>query len=68
MSLLIQGQRQFAHNMKEKLASKPEIFEQLLPNFPPGCRRLTPGPGYLEALVQPNVIAQEMTLTAGGLH
>lgn len=41
--------------MKEKLKKKPEIFESLLPNFPPGCRRLTPGPGYLEALVEDNV-------------
>lgn len=26
-----------------------------VPNFPPHCRRLTPGPGYLEALTKPNV-------------
>jgi hypothetical protein len=32
-------------HMKAKLAKKPEIFEQLVPDFPPGCRRLTPGPG-----------------------
>lgn len=25
------------------------------PNFAPGCRRLTPGPGFLEALVEDNV-------------
>ncbi|KAH8772069.1 cyclohexanone monooxygenase [Hyaloscypha sp. PMI_1271] len=42
-------------HMKAKLAKKPEIFEQLVPEFPPGCRRLTPGPGYLEALVEDNV-------------
>ncbi|VUC32890.1 unnamed protein product [Clonostachys rosea] len=41
--------------MKEKLQKKPEIYESLLPSFPPGCRRLTPGPGYLEALLQDNV-------------
>jgi hypothetical protein len=41
--------------MKNKLATKPDIYQQLLPSFPPGCRRLTPGPGYLEALVEPNV-------------
>lgn len=41
--------------MKAKLAEKPEIYESLLPPFPPGCRRLTPGPGYLEALLQDNV-------------
>lgn len=42
-------------HMKAKLAKKPEVFEQLLPDFPPGCKRLTPGPGYLEALVEDNV-------------
>ena len=26
-----------------------------MPSFPPGCRRLTPGPGYLEALSADNV-------------
>lgn len=45
----------FHSHMKERLAKKPEIFEQLIPSFSPGCRRLTPGPGYLEALVQDNV-------------
>lgn len=42
-------------HMKAKLSKKPEVFEQLCPDFPPGCRRLTPGPGYLEALVEDNV-------------
>lgn len=41
--------------MAKKLAKKPEIMEALEPTFPPGCRRLTPGPGYLEALVEDNV-------------
>lgn len=41
--------------MKKKLAAKPEIYNSLRPNFPPGCRRLTPGPGYLEALLEDNV-------------
>lgn len=45
----------FYQHMKSRLASKPEIFEALIPSFSPGCRRLTPGPGYLEALTQPNV-------------
>ncbi|KAK6345752.1 hypothetical protein TWF718_007659 [Orbilia javanica] len=45
----------FTENMKKKLAAKPEIFKSLVPPFPPACRRLTPGPGYLEALVQENV-------------
>ncbi|RAL66248.1 hypothetical protein DID88_005919 [Monilinia fructigena] len=41
--------------MKERLAQKPEILESLAPSFAVGCRRLTPGPGYLEALTSPNV-------------
>ena len=32
-----------------------ELKEKLIPAWPPGCRRITPGDGYLEALVQPNV-------------
>lgn len=45
----------FYQHMKKRLETKPEIFEALIPSFSPGCRRLTPGPGYLEALTQPNV-------------
>lgn len=45
----------FYEHMKQRLESKPEIFEALIPSFSPGCRRLTPGPGYLEALTQENV-------------
>lgn len=33
----------------------PELFEKLVPHFPPHCRRLTPGPGYLESLIKDNV-------------
>lgn len=32
-----------------------EIAQWLLPDFPVGCRRVTPGPGFLESLVQDNV-------------
>jgi len=41
--------------MLRRLASKLEIAEHLIPDFAIGCRRLTPGPGYLEALCQDNV-------------
>lgn len=40
----------FTENMKKRLAAKPHLADQLMPSFPPVCRRLTPGPGYLEAL------------------
>ncbi|KAK6386124.1 hypothetical protein LTS17_001698 [Exophiala oligosperma] len=42
-------------HMQEKLKKKPEVFEALVPDYPVGCRRITPGPGYLEALVEDNV-------------
>ncbi|KAI4907343.1 hypothetical protein J4E90_009846 [Alternaria incomplexa] len=61
----------FHEHMKERLKTKPEIFEALLPSFSPGCRRLTPGPGYLEALTQPNVdfITSPITrISASAIH
>jgi len=45
----------FNADMRRRLAKKPEIAEHLIPEFPPLCKRLTPGPGYLEALVAENV-------------
>ena len=32
-----------------------ELKKRLIPTWSPGCRRITPGDGYLEALVKPNV-------------
>lgn len=32
-------------HMQEKLKKKPEVFEALVPDYPVGCRRITPGPG-----------------------
>ncbi len=45
------------NSMREKLKKKPELYEAICPQreYPPGCRRLTPGPGYLEAMVEENV-------------
>jgi cation diffusion facilitator CzcD-associated flavoprotein CzcO len=45
----------FTQSMASKLAPKPEILDKLIPDFPPACRRLTPGPGYLTALTKDNV-------------
>lgn len=53
--LQLGGKEMFAEHMKQRLATAPHILDALLPSFSPGCRRLTPGPGYLEALTQPNV-------------
>lgn len=46
---------EFAADMKRKLEKKTQIAEHLIPEFPPHCKRLTPGPGYLEALTSDNV-------------
>ncbi|KAL4817747.1 hypothetical protein BDW67DRAFT_174532 [Aspergillus spinulosporus] len=45
----------FTENMKRRLRKKPELINDLLPTFAPACRRLTPGPGYLEALTDDKV-------------
>ncbi|TFK92443.1 FAD/NAD-P-binding domain-containing protein [Polyporus arcularius HHB13444] len=50
-----QATQLFEANMRRKLVKKPWIAESLMPTFPVACRRLTPGPGYLEALVEDNV-------------
>ena len=45
----------FDEDMRRRLNKKPEIAEHLVPDFPPLCKRLTPGPGYLEALCDEKV-------------
>lgn len=47
-------------SMKEEMLRRigpghEELKKRLIPSWPPGCRRMTPGKGYLEALVQANV-------------
>jgi len=50
------GVREFYEaEMKRRLSKKPWIADHLIPEFAVGCRRVTPGPGYLEALCQDNV-------------
>ncbi|KAE8384114.1 hypothetical protein BDV23DRAFT_177308 [Aspergillus alliaceus] len=45
----------FLKNLRRRLSRRPELLGSLVPPFPPACRRLTPGPGYLEALTEDNV-------------
>lgn len=45
----------FVGIMTERLQKKPHLIEQTIPDFSPNCRRLTPGPGYLEALAEEHV-------------
>jgi cation diffusion facilitator CzcD-associated flavoprotein CzcO len=55
--------------MRRKLEGKPELMDKIIPsNFGVGCRRPTPGNGFLEALTQEKTIVftemlQEVTLT-----
>ncbi|KAF7784265.1 hypothetical protein Agabi119p4_430 [Agaricus bisporus var. burnettii] len=44
----------FRQDMIKRLAKKPWIANHIIPDFAVACRRLTPGPGYLEALCQDN--------------
>lgn len=44
-----------ASQMAEKLNHSPELCEKLIPTWELGCRRITPGEGYLEAFLLPNV-------------
>jgi cation diffusion facilitator CzcD-associated flavoprotein CzcO len=41
--------------MTSKLEKSPELLKHLIPKFAVGCRRPTPGNGYLEALGKDNV-------------
>ncbi|KAK0613039.1 hypothetical protein B0T17DRAFT_498747 [Bombardia bombarda] len=48
-------QNAFRQSMEQRLAARPDLLEKIIPTFAPGCRRLTPGKGYLEALQEENV-------------
>lgn len=41
--------------MAERLKGREDLQAHFIPDWSPGCRRLTPGEGYLEALCQDNV-------------
>lgn len=41
--------------MADKLNNDADLCEQLIPKWELGCRRVTPGQGYLESFLLPNV-------------
>lgn len=45
----------FEKLMADRVKPRPEYYQKLVPDFAPFCRRLTPGPGYLESLMKDNV-------------
>ncbi|KAF2101755.1 flavin-binding monooxygenase [Rhizodiscina lignyota] len=49
-----ESEKIFRESMKQKLATKPEVFESMNPSYPPVCRRITPGPNYLESICKAN--------------
>ncbi|KIM76405.1 hypothetical protein PILCRDRAFT_648853 [Piloderma croceum F 1598] len=49
------AQKAFKQSMINKLEKKPWISDHLVPDFSVGCRRATPGPGYLDSLTRDNV-------------
>ncbi|KAK1470009.1 hypothetical protein CMEL01_01776 [Colletotrichum melonis] len=66
--LQLEARRIIEEKMLEKLASKPEIADKLIPDFPVACKRLTPGPGtltkiLLAQLLQSSLAHQEQNLT-----
>jgi len=55
-SAFAEGARQmFTDLMNTRLKKRPELADFLIPKFSVGCRRLTPGPGFLESLCEDNV-------------
>ncbi|KAL2794663.1 hypothetical protein BJX66DRAFT_351131 [Aspergillus keveii] len=76
-ALQASARAQYRADMERRLHARPELLEHLLPDFPPLCKRLTPGPGYLEALTCPkvNVVTERITridetgiVTSDGTH
>ncbi|CAG8956726.1 hypothetical protein HYFRA_00012270 [Hymenoscyphus fraxineus] len=45
----------FEKLMADRLGKRSDLLGAIRPDFSPSCRRLTPGPGYLEAITQDNV-------------
>jgi cation diffusion facilitator CzcD-associated flavoprotein CzcO len=48
----------FKKQMTDRLNGDPELCSRLIPQWRVGCRRLTPGDGYLEGLQEKNVSLQ----------
>jgi cation diffusion facilitator CzcD-associated flavoprotein CzcO len=53
LNLFVKGAMQ--ESMRTRLAHRDDLKERIIPTWSPGCRRLTPGDGYLEALIRDNV-------------
>jgi cation diffusion facilitator CzcD-associated flavoprotein CzcO len=47
--------RSIVKTMLERLNGNQEWLARVIPDYAPGCKRITPAPVYLEALIQPHV-------------
>jgi cation diffusion facilitator CzcD-associated flavoprotein CzcO len=53
--LNIAAKKFMQESMEQRLGDRDDLKRHFIPDWSPGCRRLTPGEGYLEALIQDNV-------------
>lgn len=63
--------QQASRQMAEKLNHDERLCEILIPTWELGCRRITPGPGYLESFLRPNCDITNSSITkisATGIH
>lgn len=58
-----EGMRLAAEQMAEKLGHDPVLCDKLIPKWELGCRRITPGPGYLESFLEPNCSLTDSAIT-----
>jgi cation diffusion facilitator CzcD-associated flavoprotein CzcO len=57
------GMKMAAEQMAEKLGHDPVLCSKLIPKWELGCRRITPGPGYLESFLRPNCHLTDSAIT-----
>ncbi|KAK5087236.1 hypothetical protein LTR05_004407 [Lithohypha guttulata] len=51
----VEASRSAREQMAQKLNHDPDLCRKLIPEWSLGCRRITPGEGYLESFLLPNV-------------
>ncbi|OBS25959.1 hypothetical protein FPOA_06491 [Fusarium poae] len=57
------GMKMAAEQMAEKLGHDPVLCSKLIPKWELGCRRITPGPGYLESFLRSNCHLTDSAIT-----
>lgn len=73
----IMAKKMMQESMAQRLGDREDLKARFIPDWSPGCRRLTPGEGYLETLQQENVscvfddivkVVPEGVVTRDGAH